>query len=583
MNFQHHGSQYNLFIISCYQYNMSIKDLYYLNIDNSAQLLISLSNEVNPSLVYVEKSSIISSIAGQTGPTGIKGDTGQTGPTGIQGQTGSTGIRGDTGQIGQTGIRGDTGQTGPIGIQGQTGSTGIRGDTGQTGQTGSTGIRGDTGQTGSTGIRGNTGQTGQTGPTGIQGQTGPTGIQGQTGPSGLLGSVGAFGSSPNSSGLTLTGSQLVMQPADISNGGAMSSTTQTLGGNKTFNNNLAANGNIQTNNTTSSGSGNFVQGNTVLHNYSSSGTRNNVFLGSACGNYTNSSIQNVGIGNGTFFSLTSGSANVAIGSNVLNSITSSNNNIAIGNQAGFNVTGSSNLLLGNNSGSNLVSGSNNILVGNNGVLSDNQTIRIGSLTLPHNKCFIAGISGVTPAGPNQAVIIDTTTGQLGSQPIYTGPTGPTGETGPTGPMGSTGLLGQTGPTGPTGVSMTRSAITNFTTTLNGGAIITTMTVRGASTTTMPITFFRIGDVCSMILPQFTISAMTGSPTSVVLNTNIPVLYRPTSNQMIPIVMYTGTSNYASAFVEVQTTGGMVFSLVAFVPFTTSFGLFRDATATWNIL
>lgn len=47
--------------------------------------------------------------------------------------------------------------------------------------------------------------------------------------------VSAVGSTPNANGLTLTGQTLNLQPANLSNPGALTATTQTIGGAKTFN------------------------------------------------------------------------------------------------------------------------------------------------------------------------------------------------------------------------------------------------------------------------------------------------------------------------------------------------------------
>ena len=89
-------------------------------------------------------------------------------------------------------------------------------------------------------------------------------------------------------------------------------------------------------------------------------------------------------------------------------------------------------------------------------------IRIGDLAV-HEGIFLAGITAMTPEAPNQAVLVDPTTGQLGSADvgILVGPTGPTGATGatgamglqgPTGATGATGAMGLQGPTGATGAT-----------------------------------------------------------------------------------------------------------------------------------
>lgn len=52
--------------------------------------------------------------------------------------------------------------------------------------------------------------------------------------------LGSFGSSPNTKGLSITGSALSLQPADTTNPGGVSTTTQSFAGNKTFTGNIAA-------------------------------------------------------------------------------------------------------------------------------------------------------------------------------------------------------------------------------------------------------------------------------------------------------------------------------------------------------
>lgn len=64
--------------------------------------------------------------------------------------------------------------------------------------------------------------------------------------SGIL-SMGAFGSTPNSNGGTISGSTLTLQPADATNPGGVSITTQSFAGLKTFTNGLSAGSNKITN------------------------------------------------------------------------------------------------------------------------------------------------------------------------------------------------------------------------------------------------------------------------------------------------------------------------------------------------
>lgn len=54
--------------------------------------------------------------------------------------------------------------------------------------------------------------------------------------------LGSFGSSPNANGASLSGQVLTIQPASGTQPGAVSTTTQTFGGNKTFANNVEIDG-----------------------------------------------------------------------------------------------------------------------------------------------------------------------------------------------------------------------------------------------------------------------------------------------------------------------------------------------------
>jgi hypothetical protein len=129
-------------------------------------------------------------------------------------------------------------------------------------------------------------------------------------------------------------------------------------------------------------------------------------------------ISNVGLGNGVLDSLTSSSENVAIGLFTLIGLQSGDgNNTVVGTGSATNlVSGSYNTILGDTSGNNYTtSESSNIIIDNTGTTGESNTIRIGtqgSGNSQHNRCFVAGIIGVTVASPN-TVVIDSVTGQLG--------------------------------------------------------------------------------------------------------------------------------------------------------------------------
>jgi len=161
----------------------------------------------------------------------------------------------------------------------------------------------------------------------------------------------------------------------------------------------------------------------------------NLFIGPDSGNGINTGGNNTGIGVLTLSSLTAGDDNTAIGGSSLENLTTGIGNVAIGIEAlevlttgDYNVavgtgssplitTGSYNIAIGPNAGSGITIGdSSNILIGNDGFAGEDNAIRLGTQgggAGQQNRCNIAGIYGVTPAGATETVIIDAT-GQLGS-------------------------------------------------------------------------------------------------------------------------------------------------------------------------
>jgi len=111
--------------------------------------------------------------------------------------------------------------------------------------------------------------------------------------------------------------------------------------------------------------------------------------------------------------LNTGGDNTAVGVAALELNTAGINNTANGAFALFNVTGNGNIALGANAGLNLTTGDNNIDIGNIGVAGESNTIRIGDPAV-HEGIFLGGITPMTPEAPNQALLVDPTTGQLGS-------------------------------------------------------------------------------------------------------------------------------------------------------------------------
>ena len=164
----------------------------------------------------------------------------------------------------------------------------------------------------------------------------------------------------------------------------------------------------------------------------------------------NNGVSNTAVGAAALLLNITGGSNVAIGSDALvnNDIGTENN--AIGAFALFNNTaGNGNIALGANAGINLTTGSNNIDIGSEGFAGESNAIRIGDPAI-HESVFLAGINPMTPQAPIQAVLIDPSTGQLGSADVGSFPPGPPGPPGPQGSPGPPGPQGSPGPPGPQG-------------------------------------------------------------------------------------------------------------------------------------
>lgn len=127
---------------------------------------------------------------------------------------------------------------------------------------------------------------------------------------------------------------------------------------------------------------------------------NNVSVGGTALTAITSGIDNVSIGYASMFSNTSGNLNTAVGFEALIGLVSGTNNIALGDGAGSSYTGAE---------------SSNICIGETGTLADANTIRLGTqgaFAGAQDKCFIAGIIGVTASNP-VLVTTNSSTTQMG--------------------------------------------------------------------------------------------------------------------------------------------------------------------------
>jgi hypothetical protein len=196
-------------------------------------------------------------------------------------------------------------------------------------------------------------------------------------------------------------------------------------------------GNWNINAKSTAGSSVSFSGSSSTLSLNTSDSHSNTIVGSGAGNGTLSGNRNTGLGVGSLAALTSGIDNTAIGYHALTVSTSTgagneafgSSSMALlttgtGNSAygagslGALLTGSQNYAFGQNAGSSYVGAeSSNIVIGNTGTAAESNTIRIGTQGNAggqQNKCFIAGIEGVSVSNLN-IVTINTSTGQLGSQ------------------------------------------------------------------------------------------------------------------------------------------------------------------------
>lgn len=166
-----------------------------------------------------------------------------------------------------------------------------------------------------------------------------------------------------------------------------------------------------------------------------SNTQFNTSVGSRANEaFTSGCVENVAVGHLAGYVsggsvITNVQGNTYIGTGAGNSgRTGANFNIGIGYHSYWDsgshpATGSYNTMIGYLSGTSYLSTeTSNLLISNIGTAGDNNTIRIGTQgtgNAQQNRCFIAGIYGVTPGGTLNMAIIDNN-GQLGSQAIPTG-------------------------------------------------------------------------------------------------------------------------------------------------------------------
>jgi hypothetical protein len=302
---------------------------------------------------------------GTPGPAGPQGIQGVAGPTGATGPAGAVGPQGTQGLPGTNGTNGIDGAVGPQGPQGLQGIQGVAGPTGADGPQGLQGVQGAVGPQGDQGLQGIQGVAGPQGDQGLQGIQGPIGPQGDVGPAGSDANVtiGAISTSSDPNGATITAGELKLAPADATNGGIVTTGTQTFGGSKIFSSDILVNG-LTIGKGTGQNSDNTAIGTGALNSSNANGTRNTAVGALALLNYSGTSFDNnTGVGYFNMVGLTTGAGNTSIGAETMFNVATGSNNTGIGNQSLISTSGNNNVGIGTRSGDGLTTGSNNTFLG----------------------------------------------------------------------------------------------------------------------------------------------------------------------------------------------------------------------------
>jgi hypothetical protein len=258
---------------------------------------------------------------------------------------------------------------------------------------------------------------------------------------GVMTGIGVIGSSPNASGGTLSGTTLVLQPANETYGGILTNTSQTIGGNKTF-----GNSNTISSNAVSSfgfGTSHVVLGTACIGLGEASyieGEANTAVYG--FGNATTSDVTDSLVG-GTGSNAVGGSAIIALGvaNNGYTGYTTAiggENNVISGifsstyGGLGNNVYGSySGVFSGLN---NVLNGNNSVIIGGIGIVGDDdntlftENVKIlGNVRLNTTSgntyigTLATGLTPPTTSGATKMLIVDAN-GLISSSAIISGNT-----------------------------------------------------------------------------------------------------------------------------------------------------------------
>ncbi len=200
--------------------------------------------------------------------------------------------------------------------------------------------------------------------------------------SGGVSTIGAIAATSNANGAVITGNSLSLAPADSTNGGVVTTSTQKFSGAKTFNSDLKVN-----DLTVGRGGGN-ISGNTALGEYALSANTTGIYntANGVRALYSNTTgDDNTANGTAALYKNTTGSYNTANGDGALYANTTGNSNTANGVKALFrNTIGSNNTANGYFALSFNSTGYSNVAMGTSALYSNgagNNLVAIGDSAL----------------------------------------------------------------------------------------------------------------------------------------------------------------------------------------------------------
>ncbi len=373
-------------------------------------------------------------------------------------------------------------------------------------------------------------------------------------------SLAPIGNSPNSAGATLTAGTLSLQPASSAFGGVMTTSSQSFDGEKNFLKTVTT-PTLALPTTASPSTGMILQnGQRFAH---SSGL-NSTSFGYQAGGINPSPQGSTAFGHQALTNNV-GANNTGVGYRALFNIASGHSNTVIGGEAGRNITeGINNTLIGRNAGAGITTGSNNIAIGvGTGVFepgassclqigpyqwedeAPSNSIRIGGFG--STSCFITGILDGSISNPTGPITVDSNSQQLAVMPWA-------------------------------------NEIENHTMTLNVGTI-SSMTVRGVSTTTLPIQLSLFNKNVSVQIPAFTVLSQSGTANSFLLTgaSPIPAKYRPNFDLGFNFCINDNSSLSSLCVVGVSTTGDIIMQLSSTGAFTLPSGPTTDLCLNWTVI